>query len=127
MFYRSLFVLLAIVLSVLLRYTDSNYPLGIFKLFSHIITRQPLSGVDPISATKRLVGQFCGSSPMYQSSHNRNLSGAFALLIYFVRVRVLFELLLYGLVYICVCTLSNQTRSFILIVHPICVLLCSRI
>ena len=32
---RSLFVLflLAIVLSVLLRYTDSDYPFGIFKLF----------------------------------------------------------------------------------------------
>ena len=27
--------LLAIVLSVLLRYTDSDYPFGIFKLFSH--------------------------------------------------------------------------------------------
>ena len=35
MFYRSLFVLflLAIVLSVLLQYTDSDYPFGIFKLF----------------------------------------------------------------------------------------------
>jgi hypothetical protein len=35
MFCRSLFVLflLAIVLSVLLRYTDSDYPVGIFKLF----------------------------------------------------------------------------------------------
>ena len=32
MFYRSLFVLflLAIVLSILLRYTDSDYPFGIF-------------------------------------------------------------------------------------------------
>jgi hypothetical protein len=30
---RSAFVLLAIVLSVLLRYTDSDYPFGIFKLF----------------------------------------------------------------------------------------------
>ena len=29
----SLFVLLAIVLSVLLRYMDSDYPFGIFKLF----------------------------------------------------------------------------------------------
>jgi len=28
-----LFVLLAIVLSVLLRYTDSDYPFGVFKLF----------------------------------------------------------------------------------------------
>ena len=39
MFCRSLFVLLyfflAIVLSVLLRYTDSDYPFGIFKLFCH--------------------------------------------------------------------------------------------
>ena len=41
MFCRSLFVLLylfrlaiGIVLSVLLRYTDSDYPFGIFKLFS---------------------------------------------------------------------------------------------
>jgi hypothetical protein len=38
MFSRSLFVLmyfflLAIVLSVVLRYTDSDYPFGIFKLF----------------------------------------------------------------------------------------------
>jgi len=35
MFCRSLFVLflLAIVLSVLLRYADSDYPFGIFKLF----------------------------------------------------------------------------------------------
>jgi hypothetical protein len=38
MFCRSLFVLLyffplAIVLSVLLRYTDSDYPFGIFKFF----------------------------------------------------------------------------------------------
>ena len=39
---RSLFVLLyfffllAIVLSVLLRYTDSDYPFGIFKLFLHM-------------------------------------------------------------------------------------------
>ena len=33
MFCRSLFVLLSIVLSVLLRYTDSDYPFGIFKLF----------------------------------------------------------------------------------------------
>ena len=32
-FFRSLFVLLAIVLYVLLRYTDSDYPFGIFKLF----------------------------------------------------------------------------------------------
>jgi hypothetical protein len=42
MFCRSLFVLvyfffLAIVLSVLLRYTDSDYPFGIFKLFLIII------------------------------------------------------------------------------------------
>ena len=41
MFYRSLFVLLyffrlAIVLPVLLRYTDSDYPFGIFKLFLSI-------------------------------------------------------------------------------------------
>jgi len=37
---HSLFVhpLLAIVLSVLLRYTDSDYPFGIFKLFSNCIT-----------------------------------------------------------------------------------------
>jgi hypothetical protein len=36
-FCRSLFVLflLAIMLSVLLRYTDSDYPFGIFKLFFH--------------------------------------------------------------------------------------------
>jgi hypothetical protein len=39
---RSLFVLLyffflAIVLSVLLRYTDSDYPFGIFKLFLYLI------------------------------------------------------------------------------------------
>ena len=33
MFCRSSFVVLAIVLSVLLRYTDSDYPFGIFKLF----------------------------------------------------------------------------------------------
>ena len=33
MFCRSSFVLLAIVLYVLLRYTDSDYPFGIFKLF----------------------------------------------------------------------------------------------
>ena len=33
MFCRSLFVFLAIVLSVLLRYTDSDNPFGIFKLF----------------------------------------------------------------------------------------------
>jgi hypothetical protein len=35
MFCRSLFVLflLTFVLSVLLRFTDSNYPFGIFKLF----------------------------------------------------------------------------------------------
>ena len=31
------FFLLAIVLSVLLRYTDSDYPFGIFKLFLLII------------------------------------------------------------------------------------------
>jgi len=36
-FCRSLFVLflLADMLSVLLRYTDSDYPFGIFKLFFH--------------------------------------------------------------------------------------------
>jgi hypothetical protein len=46
MFCRSLFVplyffLLAIVLSVVLRFTDSDYPFGIFKLFlaMHISTR----------------------------------------------------------------------------------------
>jgi hypothetical protein len=41
MFCRSLFVLfrLAIVLSVLLRFTDSDYPFGIFKFFLHIPTR----------------------------------------------------------------------------------------
>jgi hypothetical protein len=33
MFCRSLFVPLAIVLSVLLQFTDSDYPFGIFKLF----------------------------------------------------------------------------------------------
>jgi len=35
MFCRSLFVLfhLAIVLSVFLRFTDSDYPFGVFKLF----------------------------------------------------------------------------------------------
>ena len=33
---RSLFDLLAIVLSVLLRFTDSDYPFGIFKLFLDI-------------------------------------------------------------------------------------------
>ena len=33
-FYRPLFVLLAIVLSVLLRIMASDYPFGIFKLFS---------------------------------------------------------------------------------------------
>ena len=32
-FFRSLFVLLAIVLPVLLRFTDFDYPFGIFKLF----------------------------------------------------------------------------------------------
>ena len=42
MFCKSLLVLflLAIVLSVLLRYTDSDYPFGIFKLFfafSHLL------------------------------------------------------------------------------------------
>ena len=38
MFCRSLFVLflLAIALSVLLRYTDSDYPFGIFKLFINL-------------------------------------------------------------------------------------------
>jgi hypothetical protein len=33
MFYSSLFVLLAIVVSVRLRFKDSDYPFGIFKLF----------------------------------------------------------------------------------------------
>ena len=33
MFCRSLFVLLAFVLSVFLRFTDSDYPFDIFKLF----------------------------------------------------------------------------------------------
>jgi hypothetical protein len=36
LFCGSLFVLLAIVVSVLLRFTDSNYPFGIFKLFLHL-------------------------------------------------------------------------------------------
>jgi hypothetical protein len=36
MFYRSLFVLLAIVLSVF-RFMDSDYPFGIFKLFLYTI------------------------------------------------------------------------------------------
>ena len=38
-FCRSLFVLflLSILLSVLLRFTDSDYPLGIFTHFSHVI------------------------------------------------------------------------------------------
>jgi len=35
MFCRSLFVLLAIALSVFLLFTDSDYPFGIFKLFLH--------------------------------------------------------------------------------------------
>ena len=39
MFCRSLFVLLTIVLSVLLRYTDSDFPFGIFKLFLMSIHR----------------------------------------------------------------------------------------
>jgi len=30
-------IILAIVLSVLLRYTDSDYPFGIFKLFLYIV------------------------------------------------------------------------------------------
>jgi hypothetical protein len=85
------------------------------------------SRVYPISATKGRTGQFCGSNPMNQPSHNRNLSGAFVLLVNIVGVRVLFELLLYRLVYLCVCTLSNQNRTFILIFHPICVLLCPRL
>ena len=93
----------------------------------HIITRQLISRVYPISATKGRTGQFCGSNPMNQPSHNRNLSGAFVLLVNIVGVRVLFELLLYRLVYLCVCTLSNQNRTFILIFHPICVLLCPRL
>ena len=49
---RQLFVLLAIVLSVLLRYTDSDYPFAIFKLFlectciyvydiQHLVRRSP--------------------------------------------------------------------------------------
>ena len=37
MFCRSLFFSVAIVLSVLLRYTDSDYPFGIFKLFLRIV------------------------------------------------------------------------------------------
>ena len=36
MFCRSLFVLLAIVLSVLLRFIDSDYPFGIFNLFIYV-------------------------------------------------------------------------------------------
>jgi len=35
MFCRSLFVVLAIVLFLLLLFTDSDYPFGIFKLFLH--------------------------------------------------------------------------------------------
>jgi len=93
----------------------------------HIITRQLLSGVYPISATRGRTGQFCGSSSMNQPNHNRNFSGPFVLLVNIVGVRVLFELLLYGLFYLCVCILSNQTRTFILIFHPICVLLCPRL
>lgn len=93
----------------------------------HIITRQLISRVYPISATKGRTGQFCGSNPMNQPSHNRNLSGVFVLLLNIVGGRVLFELLLYRLVYLCVCTLSNQNRTFILIFHPICVLLCPRL
>ena len=38
--------LLAIVMSVLLRYTDSDYPFGIFKLFLHVIIH-----INSISAT----------------------------------------------------------------------------
>ena len=37
MFCRSLFVLLTNVLSLLLRFTDSDYPFGIFKLFLEIL------------------------------------------------------------------------------------------
>jgi len=37
MFGRSLLVILAIVLSVFLSYTYSDYPFGIFKLFLHCV------------------------------------------------------------------------------------------
>ena len=37
MFCRSLFVLLTNVLSLLLRFMDSDYPFGIFKLFLEIL------------------------------------------------------------------------------------------
>ena len=41
MFCRSLFVLLTIVLSVLVRFTDPDYPFGIFKLFLYTIVYSP--------------------------------------------------------------------------------------
>jgi hypothetical protein len=50
MFCNSLFVLLAIVLSVL-RFTDSDYPFGIFKLFltiTWIFPGTPVSSNDKI-------------------------------------------------------------------------------
>ena len=63
MFCRSFFVLLylfllAIVLSVLLRYTDSDYPFGIFKLFSQYngkceMTKRQINGTQHTAISLR--------------------------------------------------------------------------
>ena len=56
-FYRSLFVLflLTIVLSVLLRFTDSDYPFGIFKLFLINESTTVIKTISVLSITIRFI------------------------------------------------------------------------
>jgi len=70
MFYRSLFVLLAIVLSVL-RFTDSDYPFRIFKLFL-------TSTTGTYYHTKITVKQICTTYRFFkcwnQSQHDQSIN-----------------------------------------------------
>jgi hypothetical protein len=64
MFCRSLFVLflLAIMLSVLLRYTDTDYPFGIFKLFLCIFQKVVVKDRYLTIGSTRKTQHMCGST-----------------------------------------------------------------
>jgi hypothetical protein len=75
--------LLAIVLSVLLRYMDSDYPFGIFKLFNNIsktkdpVTQTPLKTGDELRCSGRV-------SSSYSTSGTRRVNLVTNLVIYIV-------------------------------------------
>jgi hypothetical protein len=81
MFCRSLFVLflLAIVLSALLRFTDSDYPFGIFKLFLYLIHERlvviirksiALSPRPRLNLLKKVLQINCNTKPIHKLAEN---------------------------------------------------------